>query len=66
MVRWAQPTNRGFLRALHLLLLAAARLGETEEAERCRRFLFELDPDDGLGVAAYPSPPGRDFATPLP
>jgi hypothetical protein len=66
MVRWAQPANRGFLRSLHLLLLAAARLGEEEEAERCRRFLLELDPDDGLGVAAYPSPPGTDVGTPLP
>jgi hypothetical protein len=65
-VRWAEPTNRGFLRSLHLLLLAAARIGEVEEAERCRRFLLELDPEDGLGVAAYPSSPGGDLELPLP
>jgi Protein of unknown function (DUF3151) len=65
-VRWAQPTNRGFLRSLHLLLLAAARIGEVEEAERCRRFLLELDPDDGLGVAAHPAPMGADVEIPLP
>lgn len=66
MVRWAQPTNRGFLRSLHLLLMAAARIGEVEEAERCRRFLLDLDPDDGLGVAASPARPGTDFDVPLP
>jgi Protein of unknown function (DUF3151) len=66
MVRWERPTNRGFLRSLHLLLMAAARIGEVEEAERCRRFLLELDPDDGLGIAAYPVPPGAHVDAPLP
>lgn len=65
-VRWARPGNRGFLRSLHLLMLAAARLGEADEAERCRRFLVELDPDDGLGAGALPSPPGPGLETPLP
>jgi hypothetical protein len=64
MVRWAEPTNRGFLRGLHLLLVAAARLGETDESERCRSFLLELDPDDGIGVRAYPQTPGSDFNPP--
>lgn len=66
MVRWARPTNRGFLRSLHLLLMAAARIGEVEEAERCRRFLLDLDPDDGLGIAVSPVRPGTDFDAPLP
>lgn len=57
MVRWARPGNRGFLRALDLLLVTSARLGDGEEAERCRRFLLELDPDDGIGAAAHPAPP---------
>jgi hypothetical protein len=61
MVHWAQPGNRGFLRALHLLLVAAAAIGEVEEAERCRDFLLELDPDDGLGAAEIPAQPGRDW-----
>jgi hypothetical protein len=63
MVRWARPTNRGFLRSLQLLLVTSARLGDEAEAERCRRFLLELDPEDGIGAGAYPSPPGRDAET---
>jgi hypothetical protein len=44
-VRWDQPTNRGFLRALNALRLAALALGETPEAERCELFLHQLDPE---------------------
>jgi hypothetical protein len=61
LVRWAQPGNRGFLRSLHLLLVAAAAVGEEEEARRCREFLLELDPDDGVGAAAIPELPGPDW-----
>ena len=43
-VRWEQPTNRGFLRALHGLHLAAVEIGETDEAERTAVFLRQLDP----------------------
>lgn len=43
-VRWEHPENRGFLRALQGLRDAAARIGETDEAERCRLFLTQLDP----------------------
>lgn len=43
-VRWAHPTNRGFLRALSGLQRVAARIGETAEAERCALFLVQLDP----------------------
>jgi len=43
-VRWDHPTNRGFLRALHGLERAAARIGEDDEAERCALFLRQLDP----------------------
>ncbi|MGC1184960.1 MAG: DUF3151 domain-containing protein [Candidatus Dormiibacterota bacterium] len=50
-VQWAEPTNRGFLRSLYMLMLAAAAIGEDEEASRCRQFLLDLDPNDGLGVA---------------
>jgi Protein of unknown function (DUF3151) len=64
MVGWAQPTNRGFLRGLHALLAAAAALGEEDESSRCREFLLELDPDDTLGVAAYPAVPGRGWTPP--
>lgn len=44
-VRWAHPTNRGFLRALAGLAAAAERIGEHDEAERCQVFLRQLDPD---------------------
>ena len=43
-VRWAHETNRGFLRALRGLQSAADRIGEHDEAERCRHFLAQCDP----------------------
>ncbi len=49
-VRWADPSNRGFLRALHALGCAAVAIGEMDEADRCLTFLLDLDPDDGIGV----------------
>ena len=49
-VPWHHEPNRGFLRSLHGLMRAAEALGEDDEAERCRTFLLELDPDDALGV----------------
>lgn len=67
LVRWAQPLNRPFLRGLRALLAAAAMLDELDEAERCRTFLLDLDPDDGVGAAAYPEVPDRTWiAPPLP
>ncbi|NUP49277.1 MAG: DUF3151 domain-containing protein [Catenulispora sp.] len=44
-VPWSHPSNRGFLRALNALGLAAARIGEEEEAERCATFLGDSDPE---------------------
>jgi Protein of unknown function (DUF3151) len=38
-VPWEHEPNRGFLRALNALALAAAAIGETDEAERCQQFL---------------------------
>ncbi|MFK8026108.1 MAG: DUF3151 family protein [Ilumatobacter sp.] len=43
-VRWAEPTNHGFLRSLRGLGRMAAAIGETAEAERCEQFLLQLDP----------------------
>lgn len=43
-VRWAHPTNRGFLRALDALRGAAGRIGEAAEAERCAVLLRQLEP----------------------
>ncbi|WP_194897570.1 DUF3151 domain-containing protein [Catenulispora pinisilvae] len=44
-VPWSHESNRGFLRALNALGLAAERIGETEEAERCATFLGDSDPE---------------------
>jgi hypothetical protein len=49
-VRWEEPTNRGFLRALEGLRNAAAAIGEVDEEERCRHFLVQLDPDRARDV----------------
>lgn len=46
-VRWNHPSNRGFLRCLRGLAEMAAAIGEEDEAERCREFLTQLDPDMG-------------------
>ncbi len=43
-VRWSEPTNRGFLRCMRGLAEMATVIGETDEAERCRIFLLQLDP----------------------
>ncbi|GAB7193074.1 DUF3151 domain-containing protein [Kineococcus sp. NUM-3379] len=44
-VPWAHEPNRGFLRALAALGHAAAGIREDEEAERCRTFLADCDPE---------------------
>ncbi len=44
-VRWRHEANRGFLRSLHNLELAAAAIGEVDEQQRCALFLRQLDPE---------------------
>jgi hypothetical protein len=44
-VRSREPSNLGFLRSLAALRRAAEAIGEQDEAERCRLFLAQLDPD---------------------
>jgi hypothetical protein len=44
-VRWEHPQNQGFLRCLQGLQRAATALGEDDEADRCRTFLAQLDPN---------------------
>jgi hypothetical protein len=51
-VRWSEPSNQGFLRALRGLRDSAAAIGEADEAERCATFLVQLDPQGPWG----PSP----------
>ncbi len=48
-VRWRHESNRGFLRSLDALRLAAAALGEDDEEKRCELFLRQLDPEWGSG-----------------
>ena len=43
-VRWADETNRGFLRCLRGLQQTAAAIGERDEAERIAIFVQQLDP----------------------
>jgi Protein of unknown function (DUF3151) len=43
-VRWRQPPNRGFLRALNGLRRSAEAIGEHDEEQRCQLFLRQLDP----------------------
>jgi hypothetical protein len=43
-VPWDHEPNQGFLRALHMLALAATAIGEDDEAARCRDFLGEASP----------------------
>lgn len=38
-IPWAHEPNQGFLRCLHALSVAAAEIGETDEADRCAQFL---------------------------
>lgn len=44
-VRWRHSANQGFLRAVQGLARQATVIGETDEAQRCRQFLAQLDPD---------------------
>ncbi len=51
-VPWGHEPNRGFLRALALLTLAARAIGESDEAQRCADFLRDSSPaaaDELLG-----------------
>jgi hypothetical protein len=43
-VPWEHEPNRGFLRSLHALGLAAAAIGEDDEAARCAEFLRDSSP----------------------
>ena len=43
-VPWSHAPNQGFLRCLHSLSVAAAEIGEADEAARCAQFLRDSDP----------------------
>ena len=44
-VPWEHEPNRGFLRALAALSVAADRIGEAPEATRCAEFLRDSSPE---------------------
>src|SRR5690349_4254161 len=46
LVPWSHEPNRGFLRSLDALRVAAGRIGETAEEQRCAEFLAD---SGGLG-----------------
>jgi hypothetical protein len=50
-VPWSHRPNRGFLRCLHQLALAAEAIGEADEAARCAQFLRDCDPAAGDALA---------------
>jgi hypothetical protein len=47
-VPWSHEPNRGFLRCLAALALGSERIGEVDEAARCRQFLVDADPSAPL------------------
>lgn len=48
-VPWSHEPNRGFLRCLAALATASDRIGDTDEATRCREFLHDADPEAPVG-----------------
>lgn len=44
-VRWAHEGNRGVLSCIAGLARSAAEIGESDEAERCRLFVRQLEPN---------------------
>ncbi|MEO8106825.1 MAG: DUF3151 domain-containing protein [Actinomycetes bacterium] len=51
-VPWEHEPNRGFLRSLHALGLAADAIGEGPEAQRCQQFLVDSSPAASAALTA--------------
>jgi hypothetical protein len=51
-VPWEHEPNQGFLRALHSLGVAAAAIGEDDEAARCQDFLADSSPAAAAALSA--------------
>ncbi len=56
-VRWAAPSNHGFLRCMLGLHLMAVAIDESDEADRCAQFLMQLDPSGIPKEVATSIPP---------
>jgi Protein of unknown function (DUF3151) len=50
-VPWSHEPNRGFLRSLHMLGVAAGAIGEEHEAERCAQFLHDSSAEAAAELA---------------
>ena len=59
-IPWEHEPNRGFLRALHGLAVAAERIGDTVEQERCAQFLRDSSETAYEALAAGPSAADAD------
>ena len=51
-IPWDHGPNRGFLRSLNALRLAASAIGEDDEATRCAVFLRESSPEAAAELGA--------------
>jgi hypothetical protein len=51
-IPWAHEPNRGFLRSLYVLGLAADAIGEDDEAARCEQFLLDSSPAAAAELAS--------------
>jgi len=50
-IPWEHEPNRGFLRSLHMLGVAAGAIGEDDEAARCAQFLRDSSPAAAAALA---------------
>lgn len=62
-IPWEHQPNQGFLRSLWALSRAAERLGESDEAQRCRQFL--RDSSEAAYLALCPSDGGTEQSQPI-
>jgi hypothetical protein len=53
-IPWEHEPNRGFLRSLHMLAVAAAAIGEDDEASRCQEFLRDSSATAAEALEATP------------
>jgi hypothetical protein len=51
-VPWSHVPNRGFLRCVNVLALAADAIGEADEAARCAQLLRDCDPAAGDALSS--------------
>ncbi len=59
-VPWSHEPNRGWLSSVAALGQAAAAIGETPEAERCRALLQDADPAAPFTIDGSAGAAGRD------